>query len=71
MIGMDSSLKNKAKEMKISPKPKELVLAELEELRKQLGLTKTSGDMSMTRSIVKRVGSLTDVLSEMRENEKQ
>lgn len=71
MIGMGSSLKNKAKELKVLPKPKEQVLAELEELRKQFGLTKTSGDMSMTRSIVKRVGSLTDVLPEMRENEKQ
>jgi hypothetical protein len=70
MIGMDSPLKNKAKEMKVSPKPKEQVLAELEELRKQLGLTKTSGDMSITRSIVKKVGSLTNVLAEMRENEK-
>jgi hypothetical protein len=70
MIGMDSPLKNKAKEMKVSPKPKEQVLAELEELRKQLGLTKTSGDMSITRSIGKKVGSLTNVLAEMRENEK-
>lgn len=71
MNGMGSSLKNKAREFKVLPKPKEQVLAELEELRKQLGLTRTSGDMSVTRSIVKRVGSLTDVLPEMRENEKQ
>ena len=71
MNGMGSSLKNKAKEFKLLPKPKEQVLAELEELREQLGLTKTSGDMSMTRSIVKRVGSFTDELTEIRENEKQ
>ncbi len=71
MNGMDSSLKNEAKKFKVLPKPKEQVLAELEDLRKQLGLTKTSGDMSKTHSIIKRVGSLADVLSEMRENEKQ
>lgn len=69
MFGI-SKLGNTPK-LKLQPKKKEQVYAELNELRVQFGLTRTKGDMSETRKIVKRVGSLTDVLSEIRENEKQ
>jgi|KBSMisStandDraft_5_1062788.scaffolds.fasta_scaffold256872_3 hypothetical protein len=69
MIGM-SRLGDLSK-LKLQPKKKEQVYDELNELRIQLGLSRTNGDMSMTRKIVKRVGSLTDVLSDIRENEKQ
>lgn len=69
MFGV-SKLGNISK-LKLQPKKKEQVYAELNELRVQLGLSRTKGDMSETRKIVKQVGSLTDVLSEIRENEKQ
>jgi len=57
--------------LKLQPKKKQQVYDELNQLRIQLGLSRTSGDMSMTRKIVKRVGSLTNVLSDIRENEKE
>jgi hypothetical protein len=69
-LGM-SELHDKTKAFKIEPKPKEQVLVELRELKERLGLHQTSGDMNMTRNIVKRVGSLTELWSEMRANEKQ
>jgi hypothetical protein len=69
MIGM-SRLGNLSK-LNLQPKKKEQVYDELNELRTQFGLSRTNGDMSKTRKIVKRVGSLTDVLSDIRENEKQ
>lgn len=69
-MGM-SELHDKTKAFKIEPKPKEQVLVELRELKERLGLHQTSGDMNMTRSIVKRVGSLTELWSEMRAIEKQ
>lgn len=64
-------LKDGAKQLRAKPKPKEQVLSELEELEKQLGLTQTNSDMKNTRRIIKRIGSLTDVLSEIRENEQE
>jgi hypothetical protein len=65
-------LKDGAKQLRDKPKPKEQVLSELEELEKQLGLKQTnSSDMKNTRRIVKRIGSLTDVLPEIRENEQE
>ena len=69
MLGV-SKLGNLSK-LNLQPKKKAQVYDELNELRVQLGLTRTKGDMSATREIVKRVGSLTDVLSDIRENEKQ
>lgn len=66
-----SELHDKTKAFKIEPKPKEQVLVELRELKERLGLHQTSGDMNMTHSIVKRVGSLTELWSEMRAIEKQ
>ncbi len=69
MVGL-SRLSNLSK-LKLQPKKKEQVYDELNTLRIQFGLSKTTGDMSKTREIVKRVGSLTDVLTEIRENEKQ
>jgi hypothetical protein len=69
-LGM-SELHDKTKAFKIEPKPKEQVLVELRELKELLGLHQTSGDMNMTRSIIKRVGSLTELWSEMRAIEKQ
>jgi hypothetical protein len=69
MIGM-SRLGNLSK-LNLQPKKKEQVYDELNELRVQFGLSRTNGDMTNTRKIVKRVGSLTEVLSDIRENEKQ
>ena len=69
-LGM-SELHDKTKAFKIEPKPQEQVLVELRELKERLGLHQTSGDMNMTHSIIKRVGSLTDLWSEMRETERQ
>ena len=66
-----SQLKDRAKQLRVQPKSKEQILAELEEIEKQLGLYPTNGDMPMTHDIVKRVGSLTDVSFEMREKELQ
>src|SRR6185295_14316300 len=53
MIGM-SRLGDLSK-LKLQPKKKEQVYDELNELRIQLGLSRTNGDMSMTRKTVKRV----------------
>ncbi len=64
-------LKDGAKQLKAKPKPKKQVLSELEELEKQLGLNQTNSNMKNTRRIVKRIGSLTDVLPEIRENEQE
>lgn len=64
-------LKDGAKQLRAKPKPKEQVLSELEELEKQLGLNKTNSNMKNTRLIVKRIGSLTDILPEIRENEQE
>jgi hypothetical protein len=69
-LGM-SELHDKTKAFKIEPKPKEQVLVELRELKERLGLHQTRGDMNITRSIIKRVGSLTELWSEMRAIEKQ
>ncbi len=63
--------KQNPKLSKIEPKKKGKIYDELNCLRIQFGLTRTEGDMKLTRGIVKRVGSLTDVLSDIRENEKQ
>jgi hypothetical protein len=56
---------------KPKPKPKEQVLKELEDLRKKLGLKRTDGTMSNTHRILKRKGSMSDALTEMRKKEKQ
>jgi hypothetical protein len=68
-LGM-SELHDKTKAFKIEPKSKDQVLVELRELKERLGLHQTSGDMNMTRSIIKRVGSLTELWSEMRTSER-
>ncbi len=69
MLGV-SKLGNLSK-LNLQPKKKAQVYDELNELRIQFGLSRTKGDMSATHKIVKRVGSLTDVLPDIRENEKQ
>lgn len=43
---------------KLEPKSKEQIQEEFEELRQRLGLMQTNGEMEMTRSIIRRVGSL-------------
>jgi len=64
-----SQLKDRAKQIRAKPKSKDQVIIELEELEKQLGLNHTNTNMENTRRIVKRIGSLTNVLNEIRENE--
>jgi hypothetical protein len=64
-----SQLKDRAKQIRAKPKSKDQVIIELEELEKQLGLNHTNTNMENTRRIVIRIGSLTNVLNEIRENE--
>ena len=64
-----SQLKDRAKQIRAKSKSKDQVIIELEELEKQLGLNHTNTNMENTRRIVKRIGSLTNVLNEIRENE--
>lgn len=73
MIGLGGLKLNKQnpKLSKLQPKKKGKVYEELNTLRVQFGLSRTEGNMKLTHGIVKRVGSLTDVLSDIRENEKQ
>jgi len=66
-----SQLKDKAKQFKAKPKSKEQVITELEEIEKRLGLKHTNSKMENTHHIVKRIGSLTNVLNEIRENEQE
>lgn len=59
-------------DFRVYPKSKKQTLAELRDLQKKLGLSSTADStMKKTHEIVKRVGSLTDALSDIRENEKQ
>lgn len=67
---MTSQLEQRLKPYKTEPQSKEKALANIEKLKAEIGMKGVKSDKEDVKEILKRAGSLSDEIIELRKNER-
>jgi hypothetical protein len=71
MPDASADLENKIRAIKLEPQSKKQAIANIKQLKRDLGLEGIKNDKGRIRAILKKSGSLTKELLAMREQERQ
>jgi hypothetical protein len=68
---MSSQLEQKLKSYKTEPQSKEKALANIEKLKAEIGMKDVKSDKEDVKEILKRAGSLSDEIVDLRKKERE